>query len=147
MPSSRGGRGSDWGGTVRARGISVTLTGNSVAQTVGTTCGFRPARRRFGLYLCGGGRSRCRTQNSRFAHSVQWRMVFLGRGPKQRRQRSLPYNVVEAGPVVVHFSDDNLYSDDNIRCPMRCRGHRGRAQGDSILRNGDKGQGEENTLT
>ena len=108
---------------------------------------FSPGAAPVGFWLKGGGGSRYWPQNSRFAHSVQWRMVFLRRGAKQRRQRSLPYNVVEAGPVVVHFSDDNLYSDDNIRCPMRCRGHRGRAQGDSILRKGDMGQGEENTLT
>ena len=146
-PSPTGRRHSDWGITVSVTGFSVAQTGFSVAQTVAPAGDFRPAAVLFGVSLQRRGCSRFWPQNSRFAHSVQWRMVFLRRGAKQRRQRSLPYNVVEAGPDVVHFSDDNLYSDDNIRCPMRCRGHRGRAQGDSILRNGDKGLGEENTLT
>ena len=96
-----------FGVTVSVTGFSVAQTGFSVAQTVAPAGDFRPAAVLFGVSLQRRGCSRFWPQNSRFAHSVQWRMVFLGRGPKQRRQRSLPYKVVEAGPVVVHFSDDN----------------------------------------
>ena len=69
--SSPGRRVGHLASTVSVTGFSVALTGKSVAQTVGTKCGFGPAERVFGFYLKGEGASRFGPRNSRFQTSVQ----------------------------------------------------------------------------
>ena len=94
--SSPGWRVGHLASTVSVTGFSVAQTGKSVAQTVGTKCGFGPAAVLFGFYLAGVGASRFGPRNSRFQTSVQ------------------------CHTTTILFGDDNHNNKNNFLCCISC---------------------------